>query len=79
MCALGCTATVCGGTSLLWTLWTLISVLNTEVSSIQRSFNTLQYYTGTQSGVLIMEVSAIQKFAIERVHCICTYTVTTVQ
>ena len=25
------------------------------------SFNTLQYYTGTQNGVLIIEVSAIQK------------------
>ena len=47
---------------------TLILVLITEVSSIQRSFNTLQYYTGTQNGVLIIEVSAIQRFVIERFH-----------
>ena len=48
---------------------TLIFVLITEVSSIQRSFNTLQYYTWTQNGVLITEVSAIQRFVIERFHC----------
>ena len=29
-------------------------------SSIQGSFSTLQYYTGTQNGVLITEVSSIQ-------------------
>ena len=29
----------------------------------------LQYYTGTQNGVLIIEVSAIQRFVIERFHC----------
>ena len=45
------------------------------MSSIQSSFNTLQYYTGTQNGVLIKEVSAIQRFVIERfvierLHCI---------
>ena len=51
---------------------TLILVLITEVSSIQRSLNTLQYYTGTQNGVLIIEVSAIQRFAIERFLCTCT-------
>ena len=34
------------------------------------SLNTLQYYTGTQNGVLIIEVFAIQRFAIERFHCI---------
>ena len=51
-------------------LGTLILVLITEVSSIQRSLNTLQYYTGTQNGVLIIEVSAIQRFVIERFHCI---------
>ena len=43
------------------------------MSSIQRSLNTLQYYTGTQNGVLIidleLEVSAIQRFVIERFHC----------
>ena len=49
---------------------TLILVLNTEVSSIQRSFNTLKYYTGTQNGVLIIEVSTFQRFVIERFHCI---------
>ena len=49
---------------------TLILVLITEVSSIQRSLNTLQYYTGTQNGVLITEVSAIRRFVIERFHCI---------
>ena len=49
---------------------TLILVLITEVSSIQRSLSTLQYYTGTQNGVLIIEVSAIQRFVIERFHCI---------
>ena len=51
---------------------TLILVLNTEVSSIQRSFNTLQYYTGTQNGVLITEISTFQRFVIERFHCIWT-------
>ena len=45
-------------------------VLNTEVSSIQRSLNTLQYYTGTQNGVLITEVSTFQRFVLERFHCI---------
>ena len=50
-------------------LGTLISVLITEVSSIQRSINTLQYYTGTQNDVLITEVSATQRFVIERFHC----------
>ena len=30
----------------------------------------LQYHTGTQNGVLITEVSAIQRFVIERFHCI---------
>ena len=48
---------------------TLILVLITEVSSIQRSFSTPQYYTGTQNGVLIIEVSAIQRFVLERFHC----------
>ena len=48
---------------------TLILVLITEVSSIQRSLNTLQYYTGTQNGVLILEVSATQRFVIEKFHC----------
>ena len=48
---------------------TLVLVLITEVSSIQRSFSTPQYYTGTQNGVLIIEVSAIQRFVIERFHC----------
>ena len=38
-------------------LGTLILLPVTQVSSIQRSFNTLQYYTGTQNGVLIIEVS----------------------
>ena len=41
---------------------TLLLVLITEVSSIQRSLNTLQYYTGTQNDVLIIEVSALQRF-----------------
>ena len=49
---------------------TMILVLITEVSSIQRSLNTLQYYTRTQNGVLIIEVSAIQRFVKERFHCI---------
>ena len=49
-------------------------VLITEVSSIQRSLNTLQYYTGTQNGVLILEVSAIQRVVIERFHCTCMCT-----
>ena len=52
---------------------TLSLVLITEVSSIQRSLNTLQYYTGTQNGVLIIEVSASQKFVIERFHCTCIH------
>ena len=52
---------------------TLNLVLITEVFSIQRSFNTLQYYTGTQNGVLTIEVSTFQRFAIERYHCIYIY------
>ena len=55
---------------------TLILVLITEVSSIQRSLNTLQYYTGTQNGVLIVEASAIQRLYREvplYLHT-CTYT-----
>ena len=48
---------------------TLILVLITEVSSIQRSLNTVQYYTGTQNGVLNIEVSTFQSFVIERFHC----------
>ena len=55
---------------------TIILVLITEDSSIQRSFNTLQYYTGTQNGVLIIEVSTFQRFVIERFQCIlyfCMY------
>ena len=51
-------------------LGTLILVLITEVSSIQRSLNTLHYYTGTQNDVLIIEVSTFQRFVIERSHCI---------
>ena len=35
---------------------TLIPVLITEVFSIHRSLNTLQYYTGKQIGVPIIEV-----------------------
>ena len=31
---------------------------------------TLQYYTGTQNGVLIAEVSTFQRFVMERSHCI---------
>ena len=49
---------------------TLIPVLITEVSSIQRSLSILQYYTETQIGVPIIEVSAYQRFVIERSHCI---------
>ena len=56
---------------------TLILVLITEVSSIQRSLNTLHYYTGTQNGILTTEVSAIQRFVIERFHC--TYLSTYIQ
>ena len=55
------------GTSLLGGHFgTLILVLNKEVSSIQRSLNTLQYFTGAQNGVLITEVSAIQRFVYNR-------------
>ena len=52
---------------------TLILVLITEVSSIQTSFNTLQYYFGTQNSVLITEVFGIQRFVIEWFHCICEW------
>ena len=58
------------GASLLGTLWNLDFSPITEVSSLQRSLNTLQYYTGTQNGVLITEVSAIMRFVIERFPCI---------
>ena len=62
---------VYSGTSPLGTLWDLgFSPCNTEVSSIQRSSNTLQYYAGTQNGVLIIYISAIQRFVIEGFHCI---------
>ena len=37
--------------------------------NFQRSLNTLQYYTGTQNGVFIIEVSSIQRSVIERFHC----------
>ena len=63
---------VCSETSLLRTLWDL-KFSGTEVSSIQRSFNTLQYYKGRQKGVLNTEVSTFQRFVIERFHCICMY------
>ena len=39
----------------------IILVLITEVSSIQRLFNTLQYYTGTQNGVPIIDVPTFQR------------------
>ena len=52
------------------TLGPPLYVLITEVSSIQRSFYTLQYYTGTQYGVLNIEFFLIQRFVIERSHCI---------
>ena len=52
------------------TLGPPLCVLITEVSSIQRSFYILQYYTGTQNGVLNIEVFLIQRFVIERSHCI---------
>ena len=39
---------------------------------MQKSLNALQYYTETQNGVLITEVPAIQRFVIERSHCIHT-------
>ena len=48
---------------------TIILALITEVSSIKRLFYTLQYYNGTQNGVLIIEVSTFQRFVIERFHC----------
>ena len=48
---------------------TLVLVLIAEVSSFQRSLDTLQYYAGVRNGVLITEVSAIQRFAIEWFHC----------
>ena len=68
---------VYSGTSLLRTLWDIDfspyyrGVLNSEVTYTY--CNTLQYYTGTQNGVLIIEVSAIQRFAIERFYCIRTW------
>ena len=48
---------------------TIISVFIIEVSLIQRSFNTLQYYTGTQNCVLLKEVSTFQRFVIETSQC----------
>ena len=62
------------GTSLLGTLWDLdfSPYYRGSSGSIQRSFNTLQYYTGTQNGVLITEVPAIQRFVKESFHCIYT-------
>ena len=47
---------------------TLIWDLITEVSSIQGSLNTLQYYTGTQNGVCIIKIPSIKRF-VERFHC----------
>ena len=43
------------------------------MSSIQRSFNTLQYYTGTQNGVLIIN-PAIEGLVIER-FLLCTLSI----
>ena len=60
---------VYSGTSLLRTLWDLDFSPYYRGVLIQRSLSTLQYYTGTQNGVLIIEVSAIQRFVIERSHC----------
>ena len=40
------------------------------VSLLQRSLDKLQYYTGTQNGVLITEVFSIQRLVIEMSHCI---------
>ena len=49
------------------TLATLFYVLIIEVSSIKRLLNALQYYTGTQNGVLIIESFSVPSFvAIER-------------
>ena len=57
-------------TSLLRTLWDLkFSPQYTEVSSIRRSLNTLQYYTETQKDVLIIEVSTFQRLVIEKFPC----------
>ena len=62
------------GTSLLRSLWDLdVSPYYRGVLTLD-SFNTLQYYTGTQNGVLIIVVAAIQRFVIERFHCICVCT-----
>ena len=33
----------------------------------------VQYHTGTQNGVLIIEVSVIQRFVIEGFHCIVKF------
>ena len=49
---------------------TIILVLITEVSSHLEVINTLQYYTRTQNGVLIIEVSTFQRFVTERLHFI---------
>ena len=49
-------------------------VLILEVSSIQRLFYTLQYYTGTQNSVLDIEVFLIQRFVLESYHCNCLET-----
>ena len=48
------------------------------VSLLQRSFSTLQYYTGSQNGVLITEVPTFPRFVIEGSHCIGTYSSVTV-
>ena len=55
------------GTSNLNNLDLNFIVPNTGGSSIQMSF-ILQYYTGTQNGVLIIKVLAMQRF-VERFHC----------
>ena len=52
--------TECRGTPPLRTPWDNF-VLDTEVSSMQRSLGTLRYYNGTQNSVLITEVSSIQR------------------
>ena len=71
-----CAVTCCtqGWYTIEWTLsikdiWDL-NFTTLQSTSIQTSLNTLQYYTGTQIGIIIIDIPAIhdQRYVIERLH-----------
>ena len=57
------------GTSLLRTLWDLRMSPDDKGFLHSEVVNTLQYYTGTENSVLIIDISTFQRFVIERSNC----------